>query len=112
MNELTIKQQNEILKILNENKYIDSHGNNIPTKSVIFKAFYHYAKLKKIINKGFKFKYFRKEKHVFHPYGDCPLSKGQVLSAIRYGSKNSFLKHENTSKNHLWYFINRGKYDG
>ena len=114
---ITEEERAEILQILKDGERKDAHCRMRPSEETIFLALYRYAQMKGMLHKFWKLKYFRKAKGKFpysasdnyHPYCDCPLSRGQILVAIRYGHQNGFLEGVSSRSNRRWRFNGRCK---
>ena len=105
------KQKAEIIKIVENGKHRNSHGKLNIEESAIFCAFVTYIRMRNLFSKSFKLKQFRKERcrgGYMYPYRDCPLSRGQLLVAIRFGKRHGYLKQISDSEsNHVWCFTGK-----
>lgn len=77
----------------------------------LFNVLYLYMKCKGALCKPFKAKYFnQRNSRIFGYapiYGDCPLSSGEIGSAVRYGNREGLLVNRGNERNHRWVFTNK-----
>jgi hypothetical protein len=103
------QQEAEIKQILKDNLHKNCHGKITTTEEGIFKAFYRYAFFRNLFTRTFRLKRFKKimSRPNNYPYCDCPLSRGQLLVAVRYGKRNGYLEYTTTCKNRSWHFTGK-----
>jgi len=89
---ITDKEKHFLLFLKENAQYRDKGSYSVSVRelirtreSILFKILVLYLRFKNW-NNSFKSKYFRN-----HVFVDCPLSSGEVRSAIRYGRRNDLL---------------------
>jgi hypothetical protein len=77
----------------------------------LFNVMYLYLKAQNVLSKPFKAKHFnQKNQRVYgHTprYIDCPLSPGEVWSAIKYGNKEGLIENIGNKRNRRWVFTEK-----
>lgn len=77
----------------------------------LFNVLYLYLKAQGVLDRSFKAKNFnQKNQRVYGHiprYLDCPLSPGEVWSAIKYGKKEGLIVNTGTEGNKRWVFTEK-----
>lgn len=109
MRQLTIEEFKD-LEDLKQNgvyraplKHLDHRCSYRTSERILFKVLERYLAFKKW-SRSFKARYFGRSF-----FADCPLSNGEIRSAIRYGMKNNLLTMVNGSNGNRSYKMKNGE---